>query len=304
MPVEKRTLDISEHPFSFRKRQKVSLACDQCRTRKSKCDGAKPVCGECAQRGNSPNHCRYRLHDHPEAEHASYVQRLLSRIEELEHRSAFPAPSGPGTEILRPSSRTRKPFSRPSSARRSAEIFRRSPAVPNAQPVTDPDIDPVDGMGASQAVNPESQDIVEKYYGSSSAASFIREAYRAIGGTPTSASQDRTGKSGPLQGDTTSWTLTRSEQRSLPPRSTVDRVLECYWDRVYHLCPFVHRPTFQRAYDQLWLSNASIEDLKHPEAGLGRSRAYGPESIVFHCALNSMLAIASHLVDVSSDERQ
>ncbi|KAB5550759.1 fungal-specific transcription factor domain-containing protein [Coniochaeta sp. 2T2.1] len=40
----------SPEPESSRKRRRVALACDECRERKRKCDGVKPVCGSCSRR--------------------------------------------------------------------------------------------------------------------------------------------------------------------------------------------------------------------------------------------------------------
>jgi hypothetical protein len=33
-----------------RKRRRIAIACNECRDRKRKCDGVKPVCGSCAKR--------------------------------------------------------------------------------------------------------------------------------------------------------------------------------------------------------------------------------------------------------------
>lgn len=41
------------------KRQKISLACHECRLRKTKCDGARPICGSCAKKKLSPEACHY-----------------------------------------------------------------------------------------------------------------------------------------------------------------------------------------------------------------------------------------------------
>lgn len=41
------------------KRQKISLACHECRQRKTKCDGARPICGSCAKENLPPESCHY-----------------------------------------------------------------------------------------------------------------------------------------------------------------------------------------------------------------------------------------------------
>lgn len=40
----------SPEPGGTRKRRRTPLACDECRDRKRKCDGVKPVCGACRRR--------------------------------------------------------------------------------------------------------------------------------------------------------------------------------------------------------------------------------------------------------------
>ena len=41
-----------------RRRQKISLACDDCRAKKIRCDGLRPQCSACRRKG-SPHPCRY-----------------------------------------------------------------------------------------------------------------------------------------------------------------------------------------------------------------------------------------------------
>lgn len=60
-----------------RKRRRTTLACEECRERKRKCDGIKPVCGACARR--SAGCCVWNGD-------RSYVEGLKSRIRELEEQ--------------------------------------------------------------------------------------------------------------------------------------------------------------------------------------------------------------------------
>lgn len=41
------------------KRRKVSIACHECRTHKTKCDGAQPICGSCRKRKLPESACAY-----------------------------------------------------------------------------------------------------------------------------------------------------------------------------------------------------------------------------------------------------
>ncbi|KAF4490308.1 Transcriptional activator acu-15 [Fusarium agapanthi] len=65
-----------------------SLACRQCRDRKIRCDGARPVCDSCSRRGLCAEQCVY-----PEIEHEgsiassrSYIRALQKRVQELEEK--------------------------------------------------------------------------------------------------------------------------------------------------------------------------------------------------------------------------
>lgn len=60
-----------------RKRRRTALACEECRERKRKCDGIKPVCGACARR--SAGCCVWNGD-------RSYVEGLKARIRELEEQ--------------------------------------------------------------------------------------------------------------------------------------------------------------------------------------------------------------------------
>lgn len=41
------------------KRQKVSIACQECRTHKTKCDGVRPICGSCRKKKPEETSCSY-----------------------------------------------------------------------------------------------------------------------------------------------------------------------------------------------------------------------------------------------------
>lgn len=61
---------------------KVSLACDFCRARKRKCDGARPICGHCRLTKNT---CTYNVHaDKRKPPSKTYVSALEARVRTLE----------------------------------------------------------------------------------------------------------------------------------------------------------------------------------------------------------------------------
>lgn len=58
-----------------RRRRKIPLACEPCRERKSRCDGAKPICSTCQRRSLPLDHCIYTLENARTASNeASVVQ--------------------------------------------------------------------------------------------------------------------------------------------------------------------------------------------------------------------------------------
>ncbi|KAH9213532.1 hypothetical protein DL95DRAFT_302243 [Leptodontidium sp. 2 PMI_412] len=50
---------IEQGIASSRKRQKISLACEECHTRKVRCDGLRPQCSACNRRARSKQPCTY-----------------------------------------------------------------------------------------------------------------------------------------------------------------------------------------------------------------------------------------------------
>ncbi|VUC22993.1 unnamed protein product [Clonostachys rosea] len=76
------TADYSES-LPPRKRRRTALACEECRDRKRKCDGVKPICGACKNRSTAQ--CIWKQERNSKGWWSnSYVQELKNRIRELE----------------------------------------------------------------------------------------------------------------------------------------------------------------------------------------------------------------------------
>ncbi|CAK7220258.1 hypothetical protein SCUCBS95973_004098 [Sporothrix curviconia] len=73
--------DNDEPDRMGRKRRRTVQACEECRDRKRKCDGVRPVCSSCSRR---PGRCVWN--DHRNTKGNKYVEGLRSRIRELEAR--------------------------------------------------------------------------------------------------------------------------------------------------------------------------------------------------------------------------
>ncbi|KAM0469872.1 hypothetical protein ACHAPX_010257 [Trichoderma viride] len=85
----------SPQPEGARKRRRTPLACDECRDRKRKCDGVKPVCGACRRR--SITICVWNEERVSKGWTNSYVEGLRARIRELELAQNHP----PGQSVDR-----------------------------------------------------------------------------------------------------------------------------------------------------------------------------------------------------------
>lgn len=152
----------------------------------------------------------------------------------------------------------------------------------------------------------------DQYYGNSSAASFMRLAKDSMPLRSYLQALSQTGDSGASYRDTGLWrdshfpTLNlQFDDFSLPPRPLADHLLECYWERVHCLYPFFHRPSFEQAYENLWGSSKWPKpELPELNIGLGGSFDSGAQSIVFHCALNAIFALACHFSDMPAAERE
>ncbi|KAJ3936117.1 MAG: hypothetical protein NXY57DRAFT_293077 [Lentinula lateritia] len=92
--------NVSNGPTSLRKGQ----ACIYCRRRKMRCDGARPICGQC-RRGQRPDDCEYTDRQGQSRMEAleNSIARLKARIHELENPGA---PMGEAVVLRQPYSQT------------------------------------------------------------------------------------------------------------------------------------------------------------------------------------------------------
>lgn len=158
---------------------------------------------------------------------------------------------------------------------------------------------------------------VHNFYGTSSAAAFIREACKSLRHSAASgaAEQLRTTSRGGAQLATP---VSQPKPRpalsqaayslTLPPRSLADHLISSFLRRVYHLYPFFDRPTFEAAYRKLWEaeSTSPVETgAANPrDIGLGNELNCSHDSMVFHCALNAIFALACHFSDIPPADRE
>ncbi len=195
-------------------------------------------------------------------------------------------------------------------------IHFRQPLTPYEQPREEAEITAMGTVVSETGLTnkPGAED--HTFYGTSSAAAFIREACKslgrsaalgkpahdnnAIGGYPaTPVSQQRQAATFCLSGQA-------AYSLSLPPRSLADRLISSFFDRVYYLYPFFDRATFEAAYSKLWEaeSTSPASTASPRDVGLGNALNCGPDTMVFHCALNAIFALACHFFDLPSADRE
>lgn len=86
----------------------------------------------------------------------------------------------------------------------------------------------------------------------------------------------------------------------LPSRSDADHLLDQFWRNFHLFYPWIHFPSFLKAYELLWTKESSGTDLAETSrVGLG-SRACSQE--VFHCALNVIFALGCEFTNSTQQD--
>lgn len=163
-------------------------------------------------------------------------------------------------------------------------------------------------------------DAANEFYGSSSAASFMKEACISV--KPHSrvvTCSQRTTDGGRVLPFSAAAAAAASFARSetlghaqfaqadkfvLPPRNLADHLLAQFWGKVYWLYPLFHKPSFMRAYENLWrpVSEQPPAEAVMPGLGLGSPGA-DAGTIVFHSALNTIFALGCQFSDLSPKDK-
>ncbi|KAJ0421522.1 fungal-specific transcription factor domain-containing protein [Aspergillus carlsbadensis] len=159
----------------------------------------------------------------------------------------------------------------------------------------------ITGMGQVTAPDAESRRRFARFqfYGSSSTASLMRFAWQSMPMRPTNGSRAEPALSA-LQDTPTDY---RFDDFALPPRELADHLVACFFDHVYILYPFFHRPAFEAAYRNLWRAEDEPKiPLTDAHIGLGCSADSGSRSIVFHSALNMIFALGCQFADIVPEE--
>ncbi|RGP67583.1 transcription activator acu-15 [Fusarium sporotrichioides] len=302
---------ISVSPLSRpTKRKRVALACDNCRERKIKCDGSKPICRPCSKRGEPPARCMYTViagtaKHLSEQEYILSLQKQVTDMQEVIDQLRQQAEANAATATINANSNeSRSPRDRPPSASgttgidsgttraatgRSAGISTRVPEAGGPSPVS--------AMGATTLTQNCQED---DFFGQSSVHSLLREVSHSQSRNLAS-SRDRTQKSTSVSVLGFSAAALCSPDFALPPRHVADRILDLYFNSVHIFYPWTHSVSFKKRYESLWESR----DYPGPETGDSGDIGLGGERCSessFFCALNAMFALGCEFSDFPQKE--
>ncbi|KIW65539.1 hypothetical protein PV04_07793 [Phialophora macrospora] len=215
------------------KRQKVAAACDQCREKKIKCDGLKPVCSPCQKRSGTNAHCEWGVRK-KRSTGASKLEivRLQSRIDELE--------------------RVHRRKSLPESSDQPSPSTPQSTSDQNHHP----------GANAMMGLIEEGGHGEESVVGDSSAASFMNRIKAVLDQQWSPGSAQQPPSTTPLAGVTGLHRQRRFRNPDyvLPSRQQADKLLDVYWRLVDPLYPFIDQDDFMGKYQSLWAGNPTMDD--------------------------------------------
>lgn len=169
-----------------------------------------------------------------------------------------------------------------------------NPSLPQAHP-NDISAARADGLATIAAGNDESM------YGPSSTVAFLRHVMpnqsRHGSVTPGTQPQSSSRASMDLKTGNVPAAPDRIAARAdgiavLPMRRQADNFLLCYWEFIHPLFPVLHKPTFLRKYDRLWVEGDKGQTQYDSEA----------EEAIFTSTLNLVFALGckfSGLIDAS-----
>ncbi|KAK5662205.1 hypothetical protein OQA88_8110 [Cercophora sp. LCS_1] len=318
----------SDTPRSDRPRRKIALACEPCRVRKARCNGVKPLCSTCERRGLPLERCIYTVDNARTASTENYIKSLHDRIRELQDLIDSAGLDGSAKASEPPLSPAQTSAARPSPASQSLDAPSprlRSTAAPSIQELCAsprPTCSPADhadtpknqssitGMGTVSTEDDVCQALDSSndfFFGGSSAANFAKEAcasakVRHTAQTPLKQTLPKSPLGIQRPGHLV---FAQADKFPLPPRSLADHLVNCYFDRVYWVYPFFHKPSFLHAYESLWKSRFEQRSEDKPPAGLGLGSSPGADAstIVYHTALNAILAIGCQFSDLSAEDK-
>lgn len=268
------------------KRRRVALACEGCRQRKTRCDGVQPTCGICQKRKISCVYGKRYTRAHVSVDYVKSLEEKLGILsndgkpksnyfdrspsvasthsikdedlhdedededeknnedyEEIEKKSN--EGSETNTHII-----VSYPDSVISEAQFSPDIQRQHFRFNQTE---SSEYSTTDAMGAGSGTHPNVKNKDKSFYGKSAAMSFMKELFVSVDGGKLSDEEVESSRK-------CKYKMTRSGKPSnksidsikLPPRSVANNYVKNYFDYAYPLYPFIHKPTFMAAYEEIW----------------------------------------------------
>lgn len=162
------------------------------------------------------------------------------------------------------------------------------------------------------------------FYGESSSTALMQEAQEIIS---PSVNLDLSSNADTLQGESSIYLPSNNHRRrednmrtlpsmfltaenhlndlDLPPRPLADHLVLSYFSRVHILYPFLHRPTFEAAYEKLWAPSTVGDNHENrgtsnrpADTGLGNFTNSGPDSRIFRAGVNTIFALSCQFSDL------
>ncbi|KZL77221.1 transcriptional regulatory protein [Colletotrichum tofieldiae] len=276
-----------------RKRRKTQLACNPCRSRKSGCDGARPVCSPCQSKGWHQQ-CTYQksvLHTSPKLT-ISELQRRLERLEgsPVPHTSAQVRGGSPVSGRVASASTPIPPIGTGFTGDVGSRTTGPSPRQTGEASTL-----------ITQSNGLPSHNEGETIYGPSSNISFLRQLTQVA--DPKNSANKSPNQPGDEAEEIIPTVLGFStaqpknpdafpEPMMLPERWLADILILSFMDFVHPVFPILHRPSFISSYEALWQSTR------------GRSPKRDFKDVVFHATLSIVLALGSQRTDKISVAEQ
>ncbi|KAK6379404.1 hypothetical protein LTS17_006322 [Exophiala oligosperma] len=256
------------------KRPRESLACNQCRKSKLRCDRAQP-CGSCVKR-DVATACSYHRptpsnHSQNEGARSSSsvaedrLMHLEAMVRELMEHQQQQSSLSSATE--------QKPT--------AAHAMPTKPRTPPSLPHDPVDLDlPTDASSSSPSSGGDSRyvgfthwsailDDIQELKVALTAPDEVSESTTAGTSSSTTSTPPRSALSGSagdndddiIFGGASSFSLREILDQDLPPKVEIDRALAVYFRGETFVVPFVHTYQFQRQYREFWADPTKVNPL-------------------------------------------
>ena len=315
---QKRPPPCEEGAPRRRVRHKIAVACERCRVRKRRCDGAKPKCGACAKLKGAEalgQVCQYIQH-HAGGESSGMLQReqisppTTARTSITAKTTAYIATS---SAIEAAPSRVLRRGAGMPDVRTTFTRDERDPACSTPILSIDEYEIAVSGQNCLDAMGTVSSDDSRTFetnpniafFGPSSLVDLMSKIRTTLDTSEimrsTSFISARTGSGDPFTSESPRGTQLTDSRVALkpcfedfpdiliPPRREADRLVDSYFRNVQVLRPYLHEPTFREQYKGIWAADSSERTISEMS-----SREYVLEVVkrrIFSITLNLVFAL-------------